>query len=126
LIRPVTDNLSRRVLRVDTKPTSCERKAGQRDWCDLDGLSVARPLRWRCRRDPERDAETIYANVLRSMHETPAKRNQRKLLGTVCSAEPDIDGAYLSLQYAFECVDEAFSGEEDTESINGMPESKPF
>ena len=72
--------------------------------------------------DSEMDAATIYANVLRSMHENVSRKNQWKLISIVCFAEPNIDGKYLNeadyaalyqlapkIQYAFEAADEAFS-----------------
>jgi hypothetical protein len=72
--------------------------------------------------DPDMDAGTIYANVLRYMSENESRKNQWKLISIICFAEPNIDGVYLSeadyaalcrlapnIQYAFEISDEAFT-----------------
>jgi hypothetical protein len=72
--------------------------------------------------DPDMDAGTIYANVIRYMNENLARKKQWNLIAIICFPEPDINGNYLSeadyaalyglapnIQYAFEIVDEAFS-----------------
>lgn len=72
--------------------------------------------------DPDMDAATIYANVMRYMNENPSRKNQWKLISLVCFAEADLSGDYLNeadygalyrlapnIQYAFEIADEAFS-----------------
>ena len=72
--------------------------------------------------DPEMDAATIYANVLRYMNENMSRKNQWRLISIVCFTEPDVNGTFLNaadyaalyrlapnIQYAFEQADEAFS-----------------
>jgi hypothetical protein len=72
--------------------------------------------------DPEMDAGTVYAQVMRAMRKTSGGQNQWRLISIVCFAEPDIDGKYLSegeyaclyqlapnIQHAFEAADLVFS-----------------
>jgi hypothetical protein len=72
--------------------------------------------------DPDMDAGTIYANVIRYMNENLARKRQWNLIAIICFAESDINGNYLSeadygalyrlapnIRYAFEIADEAFS-----------------
>jgi hypothetical protein len=72
--------------------------------------------------DPEMDAGTIYANVMRGMSSTSGGRNHWKLISIICFSDPDINGGYFNereygalyqlapnIQKAFEAADEAFS-----------------
>lgn len=71
--------------------------------------------------DPEMDAATVYAIVMREMQTTVWGRNRWKLISIVCFTEPNIDGHYFSeadysalfsmapnIQAAFEASDISF------------------
>src|ERR1017187_2599794 len=76
--------------------------------------------------DPEMDAATVYAIVMRAMHSASGTRNYWKLISLVCFTEPDINGEYFSerengflyelapnIQRAFEASDDAFIAARD-------------
>jgi hypothetical protein len=73
--------------------------------------------------DPEMDAGTVYANVMRMTNGNPTGRRQWQLISIICFSEPNIDGHYgfseadydalfklaPNIRYAFESVDAVFS-----------------
>lgn len=114
------DECLRRGIIEDQHHESAKRIRNYRD-CALSKLS-GRVYNAPGDGDPEMDAGTIYANVMRHMSATSGGRNQWKLIGIVCFTEPNIDGGYLNeqeygclfrlapnIQHAFETVDTVIS-----------------
>lgn len=118
------DECLRRGIIEEQHHESAKRIRNYRD-CALSKLS-GRAYNAPGEGDPEMDAGTIYANVMREMALTSGGRNQWKLISIVCFSEANIDGGYLSereygflfqmapnIQHAFEAVDTAISEERD-------------